>query len=65
MRPDQALSLTVTLQNELRIKIPDAVVRRSTGLGGAVENTVIERHTQAYLQYGMKRLVQEPTEIVL
>jgi hypothetical protein len=65
MRPDEALSLTVTLQNELRINIPDAVVRRSTGLRCAVENTVIERHTQAYLQHDVKRLGQEPTEIVL
>ena len=65
MRPDEALSLTVMLQDELRIKIPDAVVRRSTGLECAVENKVIERHTQAYLQHDVKRLVQEPTEIVL
>lgn len=65
MRPDQARSLTVTFQKELRIKIPDTVVPRSTGLKRAVGNKVIARHTQAYVQYDVKRLVQEQTEIVL
>ena len=65
MRPDEALSLTVTLPNEQRIKIPEAVVRWSTGQECAVEKKVIEQHTQAHLQHDVKRLVQEPTEILL
>ena len=38
MRQDEMLSLTVTLPNEQRIKIPGTVVRWSTGLKCAVEN---------------------------
>jgi hypothetical protein len=65
MRPDEALSLTATLSNEQRITIPEAEVRWSTGQECAVENTAIERHTEARLQHDMKRWVQEPAEIVL
>ena len=65
MRPDEARSLTVTLRNEQRIKIPEAVVRWSTGLECAVENTMIARHRQVHLEHYVKRLVREPTEIVL
>ena len=39
MRPGEALSLTVTLPNEQRIKIPEAVVRWSRGQEFAVENS--------------------------
>jgi hypothetical protein len=65
LRPDEALSLTVTLPNEQRITIPESVVRWSTGQECAVENTVIERHTEAHLQHDVRRWVQEPAEIVL
>ena len=37
MRPGEPLSLMVTLLNELRIKIPEAVVRWSRGQEFAVE----------------------------
>jgi hypothetical protein len=65
MRPDKALALTVTLPNEQRITIPKAMVRWSTGQDCAVEKKVLEQHTQAHLQHDVKRLVREPTEIVL
>jgi len=65
MRPGETLSLTVTLPNEQRIEIPEAVVRWSRGQEFAVENVVIEQHTHARLQHYVKRLVQEPAEIVL
>jgi hypothetical protein len=64
MRPGETLSLTVTLPNEQRIEIPEAIVRWSRGDEFAVENVVLERHTHARLQHFVKRLVQEPTEIV-
>ena len=65
MRPDKALSLAVTFPNEQRITFPESVVRWSTGQECAVENTVIERHTEAHLQHDVRRWVQEPAEIVL
>ena len=64
MRPGETLALTVTPPNEQRIEVPEAVVRWSRGQGLAVENVVVERHTHARLQHDVKRLVQEPTEIV-
>lgn len=64
MRTGETLSLTVTLPNEQRIDIPEAVVRWSRGDEFAVENVVVERHTHARLQHFVQRLVQEPTEIV-
>jgi hypothetical protein len=51
MRPGETLSLTVTLPNEQRIKIPEAVVRWSRGREFAVETVMIEVHTQAGLQH--------------
>ena len=64
MRPGEPLSLTVTLPNEQRIEIPQAVVRWSRGQEFAVENVAIERHTLARLQHFVKRMVQEPAEII-
>ena len=60
MRPGETLSLTITLPKEQRILIPQAVVRWSRGQEFAVENAVIEPHTQARLQHYMKRLLQDP-----
>jgi len=40
------------------------MVRWSRGQEFAVENVVIEPYTHARLQHYVKRLVQEPTEIV-
>jgi hypothetical protein len=65
MRRGESISLTVTLPNTQRIEVPEAVVRWSRGQEFAVENVVIQSHTQARLQHYMKRLVQEPAEIVL
>ena len=56
MRPGEPLSLTVTLSNEQRIEIPEAVVRWSRGQEFAVENVKIEQHTQGRLQHYVKRL---------
>lgn len=65
MRPGETLSLAVTLPNDQGIEIPEAVVRWSRGQEFAVEILVIERHTHARLQHYVKRLVQDPAEIVL
>ena len=65
MRSGENLSLTVTLPNEQRIEIPEAVVRWSREQEFAVENLAIKPHTRARLQHYVKRLAQEPTEIVL
>jgi PilZ domain len=62
MRPGETLSLTVTLPNKQRIKVPEAVVRWSRGQEFAVENVVVEWHTHARLHHYVKRLVQEPAE---
>jgi len=61
MRPGE----TVTLPNEQRIEVSEAVVRWSRGEEFAVENVMVEQHTHAQLPDYMKRLVQEPAEIVL
>ena len=65
MRPGEILSLTVTLPNEQRIEIPEAVVRWSRGQEFDLETVKIEQHTQARLQHFVRRLVQEPAELVL
>jgi hypothetical protein len=65
MRPWESLSLTVTLPSEQRIVVPEAVIWWSRGQEFAVENLTLEAHTQARLQLYVKRLVQEPTGIVL
>ncbi len=62
MRSGETLSLTVTLPNEQRIVVPEAVVRWSRGQEFAVETVKIEQHTQARLQHYVKRLVQELAE---
>ena len=64
MRPGEPLSLTVTLPNEQRIAVAEAVVRWSRGQEFAVETGKIQPHTQARLQHYVRRLVQEPTKIV-
>jgi hypothetical protein len=64
MRPGETLSLTITLPNEQRIKISEAVVRWSRGKEFAVENLAIELHTHARLPHFVKRLVQTPREVV-
>jgi hypothetical protein len=65
MRPGETVSLSVTLENEQCIEAPEAVFRWSRGQEFAVDNVVIEPHTHARLHHYVKRLVQEPAEIVL
>ena len=65
MRTGEPLSLTVTLPNEQRIEIPEAVVRWSRGQEFAVETVAIEPHTQARLSHYVKRLVLEPLDRVI
>jgi len=64
MRLGERLSLTVTLPNEQRIEVPEAVVRWSRGQEFAVENLAIRLHTRARLQHYVNRLVQKPAEVV-
>lgn len=59
MRPGENLSLTVTLPNEQRIEIPEAVVRWSREQEFAVENLAVKPHTRARLQHYVKRLAYE------
>jgi hypothetical protein len=59
MRPGETLSLTVTLPNEQRIAVPEAVVRWSRGQGFAVENVAIEPDTRTRLHHYVKRLVKD------
>ena len=65
MRPGETLSLTVTLPNEQRIEIPEAVVRWSRGQEFAVENLALKPHTNARLRHYVKRPAQGPMEIDL
>lgn len=64
MRSGEALSLTVTLPNEQRIEVSEAVVRWSRGQELAIENLVIEPHTYARLQHYVKGLDREPAELI-
>ena len=65
MRLGETISLTITLPNEQRFEVPEAVVRWSRGQEFAAETRLIEPHTQARLQHYVKRLVQEPLENIL
>lgn len=65
MRPGETLSLTVTLPNEQRIDVPEAVVRWSRGLEFAVDSLAIGPCAHARLQHYVNRLVQEPAEAIL
>jgi len=64
MRLGETLSLTVTLPNEQRIEIPEAVVRWSRGQEFAIENLAVKLHTRARLQHYVNRLMQGSAEIV-
>ena len=44
MRPGEIFSLTVTLPNEQRLDVPEAVVRWSRGQEFAVDNQLIDQH---------------------
>ena len=60
MRPGETVSLTVTLPNEQRIVVSEAVVRWSRGQEFAVETVRVEPHAQARLWHYVQRLVREP-----
>ena len=60
MRLGETLSLTVTLPNEQRIKIPEAIVRWSRSEEFGVETIEAPKHTHARLQHFVQRLVREP-----
>ena len=62
MRPGETLSLIVTLPNEQRIEVPEAVVRWARGQEFGVKNVEIEPHTHARLQQYVKRLVLGETK---
>jgi hypothetical protein len=49
LRPGATLSLTVTLPNEQRIVVPEAVVRWSQGQEFGIETVETPKHTQARL----------------
>ena len=59
MPPGETLSLTITLPNEQRIEIPEAVVKWSRGQEFAVETVSVKEHTKARLQHYVKRLVKD------
>jgi hypothetical protein len=64
MRPGETLSIRVTLPNEQRFELPEAVVRWSRGQEFAVENLAIKPHTRGRLRHSVNRRVQEPAEII-
>ena len=59
MRPGETLSLTITLPNEQRIGVPEAVVRWSRGEEFAVETRSMDPNTQTRLHHSVERLVEE------
>ena len=64
-RPGKIPSLTLTLPNEQRIEIPEAVVLWSRGQEFAIENPSLKPDIRARLQHYVNRLIQEPAERVL
>ena len=64
MRPGETLSLTVTLPNEQRIAVPEAVVRWSKGQEFAVENVAIEPDTRTRLQHYVKRMAEDSPSMI-
>ena len=59
MRPGESLSLTVTLPNEQRIDVHNAVVRWSRGQEFGVETVETPKHTAARLVHYVRQLVSE------
>jgi hypothetical protein len=64
MRPGETLSLTVTLPNEQRIEVLEAVVRWSRHQEFGVETVETSKHTEARLIYYVRRLAHESVEIL-
>ena len=59
MRPGESLSLTVTLPNDQRIDVSDAVVRWSRGQEFGVERVETPKHTADWLIHYVRRLVND------
>ena len=59
MRLGESLSLTVTLPNEQRIDVHNAVVRWSRGQEFGVETVETPKHTAARLVHYVRQLVNE------
>jgi hypothetical protein len=59
MRPGESLSLTVTLPNEQRIGIHNAVVCWSRGQEFGIETVETPKHTADRLIHYVRRLVNE------
>jgi hypothetical protein len=64
MRSGETLSLIVTLPNEQRIEVPEAVVRWSRGQEFGIETVEIPKHTQARLNHYLRRLVNNSVEVL-
>ena len=64
MRPGETLSLIVTLPNEQRIEILEAVVRWSRHQEFGVETVVTSKHTEARVIHYVQRLAHESVEIL-
>jgi hypothetical protein len=64
MRPGEILSLAVTLPNEQRIEVPEAVVRWSRGEEFGIETIEVPKQTTARLTHYVRRLVKNPIEIL-
>jgi hypothetical protein len=60
IRPGEILSLDVTLPNEQRIKIQEAIVRWSRGEEFGMETVEVCKHTQDRLAHYVRRLTQAP-----
>ena len=58
MHPEETLSLTITLPNEQRIKVCEAVVRWSRGQKFWAATVEVPKHTQVRLVHFIRRLVR-------
>ncbi len=61
MRPGEPLSLSVTLPNEQRIEVPEAVVLRQEFV---IETVQTPKQTQARLIHDVRRLVNNSLEVL-
>ena len=64
MRPGELLSLCVTLPNEQRIEVLEAIVRWSRHQEFGVETVKTSKHTEARLIHYVRRLAHESVEIL-
>ena len=62
--PGKILALTVILLSQPSIFMAAAIVRWVRDQEYGVETLVVEKQTQSRLEHLIKRLVQEPTEII-